>query len=151
MQKRNIWSNADWKQVGPNAWRNEGLQLELHTDDRGDIVDIFYNTNINHVNMIRSNKGALRGNHYHVKSTQHMLMINGSMEYWYKPLNSNEPAKCELQKNWEIISTPPNEIHALKILEPETVFITFASGLRGGKDYESDTIRVSPSIIQETK
>ena len=147
MQKRNVWSNKGWKEIGSNAWRNEKLQLELHTDKRGEIVDIFYNTEINHVNMIRSNKGVMRGDHYHKKSTQHMLMVKGSMEYWYKPLNSDKPAKCEIHKQWEIISTPPGEIHALRILEPDTTFITFATGVRGGKDYEADTIRVKPSII----
>lgn len=146
MIKRNVWSKEGWKEIAPNAWRNEELQIELHTDSRGEIVDVFYGTDINHVNMIRSNKGAERGNHYHRKSVQHMLMIKGSMEYWYKQLDSDEPAKCEIQKQWEIISTPPNEIHALRMLEPDTIFITFATGLRGGKDYESDTIRV-PSIF----
>ena len=45
----------------------------------------------------------------------------------------------------DLISTPPFEIHALKISK-ENHFIVFASGMRGGKDYESDTFRVDPII-----
>ena len=36
-------------------------------DKRGSISDIFYKKNINHVAIIKSKKGALRGNHYHKK------------------------------------------------------------------------------------
>ena len=45
----------------------------------------------------------------------------------------------------QIVSTPPFEIHALKITTIN-YFIVFATGQRGGKDYESDTFRVDPII-----
>ena len=45
-------------------------------------------------------------------------------------------------------STGPNEIHALKIGPEGNEFIVFSKGLRGGKDYESDTFRVD-NIIEE--
>ena len=48
-----------------------------------------------------------------------------------------------------MISTPPNEIHALKIGSDGNEFIVFSEGLRGGKDYESDTFRVSNIIENE--
>jgi len=129
MEKRSIWTEVK-------------APLELHEDDRGKIVDIFYKENINHVNTIISKKGALRGNHYHKQTVQHILMISGSMKYWYKALNSDEPAKFVVLKKGDLVTTPPNEIHTLKILEEDTTFMAFSSGLRGGKDYESDTFRV---------
>lgn len=130
-----------------NIWKNVPAPLELHEDDRGAITDIFYKEEINHVNSIISKKGALRGDHYHKKTTQHILMLAGSMEYWHKQLDSQEPAKCIVVKKGDIITTPPFEIHALCMLEDNTEFITFSSGLRGGSDYEADTFRVEPSLI----
>ena len=62
------------------------------------------------------------------------------MEYWYKPINSEEKAKKIIAQKGDLISTPPNEIHALKIGSDGNEFIVFSEGLRGGKDYESDTL-----------
>ena len=120
--------------------------LELHADDRGYIVDLFYNDDINHVAKIVSVPNAIRGNHYHKETTQHMLITKGYLEYWYKPVNSNEPAKMVLAEEGDIISTGPYEIHALKIGPMGNEFIVFSQGLRGGKDYELDTFRVENII-----
>jgi dTDP-4-dehydrorhamnose 3,5-epimerase-like enzyme len=130
-----------------NIWKDVPAPLELHKDDRGAIVDIFYKEEVNHVNSITSIKGALRGDHYHKKTTQHILMVSGSMEYWHKSVESNEPAEHIVVKKGDMVTTPPYEVHALRILEDDTEFITFSSGLRGGQDYEADTFRVEPSLI----
>lgn len=133
-----------------NVWVDVKEPLEMHEDERGKIADIFYNENIQHVAIIKSKKGVLRGDHYHKNTVQHMLMTKGVMEYWHKPVDSDEPAKCEILKVGDLISTPVNEIHALKMIEDQE-FIVFTEGKRGGKDYESDTFRVTPSIIPGVK
>lgn len=120
--------------------------LEYHKDERGTIVDLFFNENINHVAKINSKPNVIRGNHYHKETTQHMLMTQGSLEYWYKPVGSTEPAKMVLAKVGDIVSTGPYEIHALKIGPEGNEFIVFSEGLRGGSDYESDTFRVDNII-----
>tara|TARA_R110000796_G_scaffold43261_1_gene106286 strand:- start:1850 stop:2254 length:405 start_codon:yes stop_codon:yes gene_type:complete len=121
----------------------EGTHLEFHEDQRGSIIDMFYDENINHVAIVTSEPGALRGNHYHKQSTQHMLMTKGSLEYWYKPLDSDEAAKMVVAIEGDIVSTPPNEVHALKICPEGNQFIVFSEGVRGGMDYEADTFRVA--------
>ena len=126
-----------------NVWKDVEPPLESHADDRGMINDIFYNTNINHVAIIDSKPGVLRGNHYHKETTQHMLMTKGSLEYWYKPFGSDDPAKMVLAKEGDLVTTPPNEIHALVITAEGNQFIVFSEGKRGGKDYESDTFRTN--------
>jgi dTDP-4-dehydrorhamnose 3,5-epimerase-like enzyme len=130
-----------------NIYENLNAPLQIHTDDRGIIADVFYNTNINHVAIIQSEPNVIRGNHYHKETTQHMLITKGELEYWYKPLDSDEPAKMYLTKVGDLISTRPNEIHALRITEKGNEFIVFSEGKRGGMDYESDTYRVE-SIIE---
>ena len=120
-------------------------------DKRGSISDIFYNTSIQHVAIIKSKPNVLRGDHYHKKTTQWMLMTKGSMEYWYKKLNSKTKPKMKILKVGDLVQTPPNEMHALKIRIDGNEFVVFTVGKRGGKDYESDTYRFYPSLINSTK
>ncbi|MDC0456638.1 hypothetical protein OAM56_01835 [Alphaproteobacteria bacterium] len=127
-----------------NIFNNNNSDLEQFEDDRGKIVDVFYKANLDHVAFISSNPDAERGNHYHKETTQHMLITKGSLEYWYKNVDDPNPAKIFLAKIGDLISTPPYEIHFLKITEEGNDFIVFSEGERGGKDYESDTYRVDP-------
>jgi len=131
-----------------NVWDDPELPLERHEDHRGAIVDVFYKHSIDHVAVIKSVKGATRGDHYHKQTTQHMLITKGSLEYWHKPLGSEQPAACILLEEGDFVTTPPNEIHALRIVE-DNEFIVFTEGIRGGKDYEQDTFRLQRSIIDE--
>ena len=79
-----------------------------------------------------------------------MLMTKGSLEYWYKPANSNEAPQMILAKEGDMVSTFPNEIHALVIRGDGNQFVVFSEGVRGGSDYESDTFRVE-NIVPEDK
>jgi dTDP-4-dehydrorhamnose 3,5-epimerase-like enzyme len=111
------------------------------SDERGSISDIFYKAQLEHVAIIESAKGGLiRGNHYHKLTTQHIFITKGSLRYWYQPVDKSEPVKSVLVKEYQLVSTPPFEVHALEILEPNQ-FVVFSSGLRGGNDYEADTFR----------
>tara|TARA_B100000315_G_C14579251_1_gene589589 strand:+ start:708 stop:1115 length:408 start_codon:yes stop_codon:yes gene_type:complete len=130
-----------------NVWKDISDPLEIHKDQRGVIADIFYGDKIEHVAIIKSKSHALRGDHYHKETTQIMLITKGSLEYWYKPVESDKPAKYEVLNEGDIVTTPPYEVHALRIMEKENEFIVFTKGKRGGKDYESDTFRVKPTII----
>ncbi|MGA2130357.1 MAG: hypothetical protein ABSG05_01940 [Candidatus Pacearchaeota archaeon] len=129
-----------------NVWKDVKKPLEIHEDNRGIIADIFYKDNIEHVNIISSKKGVRRGDHYHKATTQHMLMIKGSMIYVYAPLNNPKDVRYVLAKKGDLISTPPSEIHTLLFPE-DNEFMTFSSGLRGGQDYEKDTYRVEPLVL----
>tara|TARA_B110000263_G_scaffold44150_1_gene36103 strand:- start:210 stop:617 length:408 start_codon:yes stop_codon:yes gene_type:complete len=131
-----------------NIFIDNTKELQTHEDDRGIISDIFYKENIQHSALIDSKPNAIRGNHYHKETTQHMVMTKGSLEYWYKEYGSNEEAKCKVLKKGDFVSTPPYEIHALKIRPEGNQFIVFSEGIRGGLDYEKDTFRV-PSIIKK--
>lgn len=131
-----------------NIFNKGNENLEIHHDDRGTIADIFYNTNIEHVAIIKSEPNVIRGNHYHKETTQFMLMTKGSLEYWYKPVDSDESSKMYLCKVGDLITTEPYEIHALRITNDGNEFIVFSKGKRGGMDYESDTYRVE-SIIEK--
>ena len=125
-----------------NIYTPNNPWLEIHRDTRGQISDVFYDTEINHVAVVTSVEGAIRGNHYHKESTQHMLMTQGSMEYWWKPVYSDEPAQRVIVREGDLVSTPPYEVHTLRFLEEWNAFTVFTQGIRGGMDYEADTFRV---------
>lgn len=120
-------------------------------DNRGTISDIFYKHPIDHVAIIRSKKGALRGDHYHKQTTQHILVTKGSLRYYWRMLDQeiNQVQDVTVFEG-EMVTTPPFEVHALEILE-KNEFIAFSEGKRGGKQYESDTFRVSPSLIPKLR
>jgi len=124
-------------------------KIKIATEDsRGNISDIFYNHPIDHVAVINSKKGVFRGDHYHKFTTQHIYMTKGSLRYYYRKVNEgNDKVKSVVVNEGEMVTTGPNEVHALEILE-NNQFIAFSEGKRGGKDYESDTFRVKPSIIK---
>ena len=61
----------------------------VFNDNRGSIADIFYKTNINHIAIINSRARAIRGNHYHKESTQHLFVIKGSLRYYSRDVNDN--------------------------------------------------------------
>lgn len=120
--------------------------LARFQDDRGTITDIFYARAINHVNLIESSAGAVRGNHLHKLTTQHIFIIEGSLEYWYQ---SEEMTVSEFKilKKGDLATSKPGEIHAMKMGPNGCIFMSFSEGPRGGKDYESDTYRTD-SIIR---
>lgn len=119
------------------------------SDSRGNISDIFYKHPVDHVAVINSKKGVFRGDHYHKFTTQHMYMTRGSLRYYYRKVNEgNDKVKSVVIKQNEMVTTPPYEVHALEILE-DNQFIVFSEGLRGGKDYESDTYRIKPTLIKK--
>ena len=125
-------------------------KIEVATSDaRGQIADILYKTPVEHVAIIESNHGGLiRGNHYHKETTQHIFVTRGSLRYWYQPSDLSQPVRSVVVHEYELVSTPAFEVHALEILEPNQ-FVVFSHGRRGGDDYESDTFRVTPILTPD--
>jgi mannose-6-phosphate isomerase-like protein (cupin superfamily) len=129
-----------------NIYENEESGLGKFTDERGTIIDIFYKAGMNHACLITNAPDAVRGNHYHKHTTQYTYVLTGSMVYYSKPVDSDQPADEFLAKKGDFIISRPNEIHAMQATSDGCTFIAFAEGPRGGEDYETDTYRVD-SII----
>ena len=108
------------------------IKINIATkDDRGDISDIFYKHPVDHVAIINSKKGAFRGDHYHKFTIQHMYMTKGSLRYYYRSVDDTK-TKSVVVKKGEMVSTPPNEVHALEILEDR-----FARGELSDIEYQN--------------
>lgn len=119
-----------------------------HTDDRGVIMDLIENRNINAITDITFTAGAVRANHYHKETTQWNYVVRGKILLKTKMVDSDSAAEEIIMNVGDLVETVPNEIHALKALE-DSQLLVFTEGPRGGKEYESDTFRLSEPLIEK--
>ena len=126
---------------------NNILKKKNFKDKRGLIADVIYNTKINHIAYITTNKNGIRGNHYHKKTTQYTFVLDGRIKYYHKNKSAKKVSQLILKKG-DLIKSKFNEIHAFKTLSKKSVMLALTVGIRGGKDYEKDTFRVKSIITK---
>jgi dTDP-4-dehydrorhamnose 3,5-epimerase-like enzyme len=119
-------------------------------DKRGSIIDIFINKPKDHCTLVTFNKNAIRGNHFHKKSTQYSFLISGKLIFHSCRVNKNgkligKPKKQVLKAN-SLVTHKPFHAHAFKALSSSNL-LAFADGMRGGKNYEKDTFRLEKKLI----
>jgi len=113
-------------------------------DDRGTITDLLIDTPVEHVTLISSRAGSVRGNHYHRETTQYLYIIRGRMR-----LRTRQPAgpvEERIVAEGDLFVNTPGERHAMRALD-DTVFMVFTRGPRGGPDFETDTYRLAPDDV----
>lgn len=108
-------------------------------DNRGSINSIIDYESKN-VSIIYTIKNSIRSNHYHLTDWHLMHVLEGSIHYFYKTINSNN-IKYFLVKEGQNIFTPPNEVHATYFPE-NTKLIVCSKNPRDQETYENDTVRV---------
>lgn len=111
----------------------------VFSDHRGTIADILENETVSHVTAITSVAGAVRGNHYHEETSQYVYVTHGRLRYRWRTA-SGERGEVVLSKG-DLILSPPQEHHSMRALE-DTDFIAMTLGPRGGREFESDTVRL---------
>lgn len=115
-----------------------------HEDQRGKIIDLIENRNINSTTYISFTQGAVRANHYHKKTTQWNYVISGRIKLVTQ--FDDEAVQETILEKGELVMTVPFEKHALVGIE-DSELLVFTEGPRAGKDYESDTIRLDKPLI----
>ena len=112
-------------------------------DGRGSIWDLLMNEQIDHIGMLTSKKGSIRGKHYHKKQKQYTLVLNGKIRIITKDISKGDSKIERLDLNeMEMVLFPSFCYHSLEALEDSKCLI-FTSKGREGNSYEEDTIRVS--------
>lgn len=130
-----------------NIYTDDQVGQGRFRDQRGTITDFFYARQINHGCIITNEPGAVRGNHYHKFTTQYALILEGSLTYYSRPLDSSEPVAVFQAGPGDMVISEPNEVHAMRAGDQGCTFLAFAEGTRGGQDYEADTHRVDSIIV----
>jgi len=113
-------------------------------DERGTITDIFTNNPQDHGTIIYTKKDAVRGNHYHKKTIQTVFIVSGRLRTLTQKIGEKDIQETILEPN-DLMIHEAYEAHTF-IAEKDTIFLAFASGLRGGKDYEKDTYRLTKPL-----
>ena len=112
-------------------------------DERGEIHNLL-DTVLGSVAVIRSVKGAVRGNHYHKTDFHYCWLQSGGMVYFHRPAGSTAPPQRWVIQPGQLFYTPPLYEHAMHFTE-DSVMFAFARNNREMPNYEADTVRV-PSI-----
>ena len=114
-----------------------------HKDRRGEIKDILVKERIDYVTLITCRKGSTRGNHYHKKTVQMAYVMDGRVKVLTQM--PGKKVKATIVRRGSIIVNEPLERHAIIALEDSTLLV-LTRGLRGGKDYETDTYRLAEPL-----
>jgi dTDP-4-dehydrorhamnose 3,5-epimerase len=112
-------------------------------DERGSILDLLGNEQINHIGMLLSKKDSIRGKHYHKKQKQYTLVLNGKIRIVTKDLSKKNSMIESFQLNkMEMALFPTFCYHSLEAIEDSECLI-FTSKGREGDSYEEDTFRIN--------
>lgn len=119
-------------------------------DNRGSIIDIFTNEPKDHCTIVTFNRYAVRGNHFHKKSTQYSFIISGKLKMVTARVDKKGHITGKITKEIvtqnTLIEHKPYCAHAFKALKNSNL-LAFVNGKRGGKNYEKDTFRLKTKLI----
>lgn len=114
----------------------------VFTDQRGSIFDLLDDAIIQHVGIITSKKGTIRGNHYHLKQDQYNYIFSGKVKLLTRNIEGDSKlVESHILVPGDFVSIPTKVIHTMEFLE-DTVFLDLNSESRSNDGYEKDTIRV---------
>jgi len=112
-------------------------------DYRGYITDILAKEIIEYITIISSVAGAERGQHYHKATYQYVYILKGKIKMLARMPGGKVVSR--ILEPGDLSLTVPMERHAMIALD-NSLFLVFTRGPRGGKDYESDTYRLSKPL-----
>ena len=117
--------------------KNEDIDVgkDPYIDDRGKILNYYLDNKINHVGLIDSVKGSVRGNHYHPEQIQSCILISGKYLSVTKNLNyENSNIETRLVKAGDISIIRKNIAHTMIFLE-DSIFLNLVDGERAHENY----------------
>ena len=126
------------------------LLKQSFEDKRGKIIDVFVNAPKEHCLIVTFTKGAVRGNHFHKKSTQFSFVLSGELDFYFAKVDKKngklKKVKKRTVKKNTFITHEPYEAHAFKS-KKRSILVAFSCGIRGGIRYEKDTFRLKDKLI----
>jgi len=127
----------------PDAAPAEEPLVELEppfVDARGSILPLV-DREMRSAVLISSKKGSLRANHYHATDWHYCFVLEGCIEYFYRPHGSTAEPERVLAPAGTMVFTPPQMEHAMRFPE-DTRFVTLGRNRRDQASYEADIVRV---------
>lgn len=122
--------------------------LPSFTDERGTIQNLVVGANIDSVSVITSVKGAIRANHWHRISGHACIMTKGSVDYFERPVGSQDkPTKVSIGIG-QVFWTGPNVEHAMLFTGEENEMWCFRTGASSQAEYENELVRLNFDLTQ---
>jgi quercetin dioxygenase-like cupin family protein len=109
-------------------------------DGRGKIlpiVDDFAN-----VQVIHSNKGAVRANHYHKTDSHYCYLITGKVEYYWRN-HGEDKIQNEAFVAGELFLTGPNIDHQM-VFQEDSIMVVVSEFKRDAVSYDADIVKIPP-------
>tara|TARA_B110000003_G_C16505783_1_gene479214 strand:- start:57 stop:458 length:402 start_codon:yes stop_codon:yes gene_type:complete len=121
------------------------------SDERGNITDIFSKEPKEHCTIVTFKKNAIRGNHFHKKSIQSAYVLDGDFKVFNLKVDENSEFDINNIQEFEVseghyITHEKFEAHTYKCLSDTGKLLVFTTGIRGGENYEDDTIRLKTKL-----
>ena len=91
--------------------------------------------------IITSKRGSVRANHFHKTDWHYCYVIDGQIEYHWRPTGESTSPKIVTIKKGECFFTPPMVDHAM-VFKQDTTFLTLGRNPRDQKSYEADIERI---------
>jgi len=116
-------------------------------DDRGSILSIVDGV-FENCSIIECEPSTIRSNHWHYKDSHVMYVSSGSIDYFFKDVETKQLQYLKVNSG-QVIYTPPKELHACFFPE-KTTLIVLSRFARDQKSYEADTVRevlIDPSAM----
>ena len=123
--------------------------IQRDADARGGILSIV-DEPVQNVSIITCTPGSVRSNHYHHTDWHFMYVLEGTIDYFFKAIGSDEVHYLRVNAG-DNVFTPPNELHAT-YFPVKTVLVVSSKFPRDQETYEKDTVReafVTPENIEQ--
>lgn len=88
----------------------ENKELEIKSDDRGNLIEVFKFPKVGQVFYSTSKPGVIRGNHYHTRKIEQFCVVEGTAKIRLRNRETNEikeyvvsgdvPKIVEMTLNW---------------------------------------------------
>ena len=111
-------------------------------DERGEIQNLI-DAPFTSAAVIRSVKGATRGNHYHKTDYHYSWLQSGGLIYSHRPVGDVTPPQKWVITPGQLFYTPPMYEHTMHFTA-DSVMLVFARNNRDMDHYEADTVRIPP-------
>jgi len=99
------------------------------------------------VALIDSKAGSVRANHYHLTDWHYAYVLDGYIDYYWRPVKSKSKPQKKRYKKGSMFFTPPLLEHAM-FFPVKTSFLTFAKNIREHTKHEKDLVRIE--LIRST-
>lgn len=123
----------------------EFIHIQPFEDKRGSLKKILMKNQlkkderIEEVYLLYSEKGSVRGNHYHKKTLEYFIVVKGKVKVALKDLNTGDFEEIYMSSNDNLIlKVPPNVVHAFKNEEDQPLIMLAISSKEYNK-LDTDT------------